>query len=35
MDICYWLEDYDYEDNNISEYEYEATVDEAKEETER
>ena len=40
MDICYWSEDYDYEDNNISEYEYEATVDdflidEAKEETER
>ena len=37
MDICYWSEDYDYEDNNISEYEYEATVDdflidEAKEE---
>ena len=39
MDICYWMEDYDYEDNNISEYEYEATVndfliDEAKEEKE-
>ena len=27
MDICEWIEDYDYEDNNISEYEYEATVD--------
>ena len=27
MDICDWVEDYDYEDNNISEYEYEATVD--------
>lgn len=27
MDICHWMEDYDYEDNNISEYEYEATVD--------
>ena len=27
MDICNWVEDYDYEDNNISEYEYEATVD--------
>ena len=27
MDICEWVEDYDYEDNNISEYEYEATVD--------
>ena len=37
MDICRWSEDYDYDDNNISEYEYEATVDdflidEAKEE---
>lgn len=37
MDICYWMEDYDYDDNNISEYEYEAAVDdfligEAKEE---
>ena len=27
MDICNWVEDYDYDDNNISEYEYEATVD--------
>lgn len=27
MDICDWIEDYDYEDNDISEYEYEATVD--------
>ena len=27
MDICEWIEDYDYEDNNISEYEYETTVD--------
>lgn len=40
MDICEWIEDYDYEDNNISEYEYEATVDdflidEAKEEAEK
>lgn len=40
MDICYWDEDYDYEENNISGYEYEVSVDdflidEAKEETER
>lgn len=27
MDICKWVEDYDYEENNISEYEYEANVD--------
>ena len=27
MDICNWVEDYDYEENNISEYEYEASVD--------
>lgn len=27
MDICEWVEDYDYDDYNISEYEYEATVD--------
>ena len=27
MDICEWVEDYDYEENNISEYEYEISVD--------
>lgn len=27
MDICRWIEDYDYDENNISEYEYEANVD--------
>ena len=27
MDICNWVEDYDFEENNISEYEYEASVD--------
>lgn len=27
MDICNWIEDYDYEENNISEYEYETSVD--------
>lgn len=27
MDICRWSEDYDYEENNISEYEMEASVD--------
>lgn len=27
MDICKLVEDYDYEENNISEYEYEASVD--------
>ena len=27
MDICSWVEDYDYEENNISEYEYEVSVD--------
>lgn len=27
MDICEWAEDYDYEENDISEYEYEASVD--------
>ena len=36
-DICYWDEDYDFEENDISEYEYETSVDnflidEAKEE---
>ena len=27
MDICQWVEDYDYDENNISEYEYETSVD--------
>lgn len=27
MDICNWVEDYDFEENNILEYEYEASVD--------
>lgn len=27
MDICKWIEDYDYDENNISEYEYEESVD--------
>ena len=27
MDICKFVEDYDYEENDISEYEYEASVD--------
>ena len=27
MDICNWVEDYDYDENNISEYEYETSVD--------
>ena len=27
MDICYWNENYDFEENDISEYEYEASVD--------
>ena len=27
MDICSWCEDYDYDETNISEYEYEADVD--------
>ena len=27
MDICDWVEDYDYDENNISEYEYETSVD--------
>lgn len=40
MDICRWSEDYDYEENNISEYEFEASVDdflidESKEEVEK
>ena len=26
MDICQWIEDYDYDENNISEYEYETSV---------
>lgn len=26
MDICNWVEDYDYEENNISEYEFETSV---------
>ena len=26
MDICYWNENYDFEENDISEYEYEARV---------
>ena len=40
MDICRWSEDYDYEENNVSEYEYEIGVedfliDEAKKEVEK
>ena len=27
MDICNWIEDYDYDEQNISEYEYETSVD--------
>ena len=27
MDICNWLEDYNYDEENISEYEYETSVD--------
>lgn len=27
MDICSWDEDYDYEDNDISQYDYETSVD--------
>ena len=27
MDICNWVEDYDYNETNVSEYEYEADVD--------
>ena len=27
MDICQWIEDYDYDEENISEYVYEADVD--------
>ena len=27
MDICNWVEDYDYDETNISQYEYEASVD--------
>lgn len=27
MDICNWIEDYDYDEENISEYEYETSVD--------
>ena len=27
MDICQWVEDYDYDENNISEYEFETSVD--------
>lgn len=27
MDICQFVEDYDYEENDISEYEYEDSVD--------
>ena len=27
MDICQWVEDYDYNEENISEYEFEANVD--------
>jgi len=26
-DICEWFEDYDYDDNNISEYQFAANVD--------
>ena len=40
MDICNWVEDYDYDEENISEYEYETSVDgflidEINEETEK
>lgn len=40
MDICNWVEDYDYDETNISQYEYEADVgdfliDEINEETEK
>lgn len=40
MDICQFVEDYDYEENNTSEYEFEASVDdflidESKEEAEK
>ena len=27
MDICQWVEDYDYDEQNISEYEYKTSVD--------
>ena len=27
MDICNWIEDYDYDETNISQYEYETSVD--------
>ena len=27
MDICNWVEDYDYDETNVSQYEYEADVD--------
>ena len=27
MDICQWVEDYDYDEENISEYKYETSVD--------
>lgn len=27
MDICQWVEDYDYDETNISEYKYETSVD--------
>ena len=27
MDICNWVEDYNYDEENISEYEYETSVD--------
>ena len=27
MNICQWVEDYDYDEENISEYEFEANVD--------
>lgn len=27
MDICKWVEDYDYDEANTSEYEFEASVD--------
>ena len=27
MDICNWVEDYDYDETNVSEYEYETDVD--------
>ena len=26
MDVCKWVEDYDYDENNISEYEFETSV---------